>query len=92
MTVQSAERGNLGGKLSRPHRSNAVELRDQYLAARKRVDINAKLCAWLIDLTARVKQQQTEIVYGDFSRDPRELKREFERCKLAISLHKRVRR
>jgi hypothetical protein len=88
--------GEISGKTDNPsdtaaHRS-AQPLSDDYRAARDRVAINARLCQWLLDLTGRIKQTQADLAYGDFSRDPRELQAEFERLKLAITLHKRGRR
>ena len=65
-------------------RSVGIELDRAY----DRVQVNAKLAAWLTDLSARIAKQKIALACGDLSCDPRELEREFERLKLAVALHK----
>ena len=65
-------------------RSVGIELDRAY----DRVQVNAKLAAWLTDLSARIEKQKIALAYGDLSCDPRDLQREFEQFKLAVALHK----
>ena len=65
-------------------RSVGIELDRAY----DRVQVNAKLAAWLTDLSARIAKQKIALAYGDLSCDPRDLQREFEQLKLAVALHK----
>ena len=61
--------------------------------ARERCSVNAKLCTWIADFSARVKQQQLALAYGDLSGDdPRDLQVEFDRLKLAIGLARELAR
>ena len=53
-----------------------------------RVQVNAQLVAWLRDLSGRIEQQKTAVALGDFQGNPHELRREFERLKLAFRLAK----
>lgn len=65
-------------------RSVGIELDRAY----DRVQVNARLAAWLTDLSARIAKQKIALAYGDLSCDTRDLQREFEQLKLAVALHK----
>ena len=65
-------------------RSVGLELDRAY----DRVQVNAKLTAWLRDLSCRIEQQKIALACGDLSCDPRDLQREFEQLKRAVALHK----
>ena len=60
-------------------RSVGIELDRAY----DRVQVNAKLAAWLTDLSARIA-----LAYGDPNCDLRDLQRRFERFKVAAAIHK----
>ena len=68
-------------------RAAGIELQSAY----DRVQVNAKLAAWLTDLSARIAKQKIALAYGDLSCDPRDLQRELQRLKLAVALHKKRR-
>lgn len=83
--------GEVSGKaadLSDTPADRSNQLLSDERKARERCRVAAKLCQWLLDLSGRIEQQKVEIVHGDFSGDPRALKAEFERLKLAIKLYK----